>query len=71
MLSFLWLLTDLELSKNRATRSALRSQALEFSPHLAIFFLFFKDGFWGSNSGPHDCKVSIFLTEASPHLSVF
>lgn len=34
------LLTGLELSKDRATCSALRSQALEFSPHLAIFSLF-------------------------------
>lgn len=31
------LLTGLELSKDRATCSVLRSQALEFSPHLAIF----------------------------------
>lgn len=34
------LLTGLELSKDRATCSALRSQALEFSPHLAIFSIF-------------------------------
>lgn len=34
------LLTGLELSKDRATCSVLRSQALGFSPHLAIFSIF-------------------------------